>query len=149
VKHRTLERVEALTRSFMERRRHDEQRADADAQTALTEARNRLKARVDEIDQRRDLDAQAKQIMIRNVQETEERRLRMLEANIESDKNKRILASRETMEAQIGRIRGTIRAAAVLLPPCPVLLVGTAIFVKRKRREDSSARAVGRLRAPA
>jgi ABC-2 type transport system permease protein len=148
VPHRTLARVETQTRAFMERRRRDEQQADADAQTALTGARNRLKARVEDINQRRDLDTQAKQIMTRTLEETEDRRLRVLEANIESEKDKRILASRETMEAQVRRIRGTIRAIAVLLPPIPVLLLGVITFVKRKRREDAGMRAVGRLKEP-
>ena len=146
VKHRTLERVETQTRSFVERRTREEQQAEKDARAALDEARNRLKSRVQEIDARRDLDAQAKEIMARNLQETEERRLRVLETTIDQEKNAKIQASRETMEAQVRRIRSAIRTVAVLLPPIPVLLVGATIFVRRERRERENARVLRRLR---
>ncbi len=148
VRLRALERVERETRAFMERRMRDEQKADADAQAALAEARNRLKGRIDDLNRRSDLDDQAKQAMVNNLRETEERRFRLLEANIDAEKNRRILISRETMEAEVGRIRGEIRLIAVLVPPMPVLLLGAGIFIKRTRRENASARAVGRLRLP-
>jgi ABC-2 type transport system permease protein len=146
VKHRTLERVETQTRSFVERRTREEQQADKDARAALDDARTRLKSRVQEIEARRDFDAQAKEIMARNLQETEERRLRVLETTIDQEKNAKIQASRETMEAQVRRIRSTIRTVAVLLPPIPVVLVGATIFVRRERRERENARALRRLR---
>ena len=144
--HRSLDRVEAQTRGFMERRTREEQQAEKEAQGALEAARNRLKSRVQEIEARRDLDAQAKQIMARNVEEVETRRLRVLSSNIDQEKSAKIQASRETMEAEIRRIRGTIRAMAVLLPPVPVVLLGVAFFVRRQRREREGARSVRRLR---
>src|SRR5439155_18454212 len=76
VRHRTLERVEAQTRRFVEQRARDDQQAEKDAQAALEDARARLKTRLQEIETRRDLDALARQIMTRNLQAAEERRLR-------------------------------------------------------------------------
>ncbi|HEV8317003.1 MAG TPA: Gldg family protein [Vicinamibacterales bacterium] len=146
VRHRTLERVEAQTRRFVEQRAREEQQAEKDAQAALEDARARLKTRVQEIESRRDLDALARQIMTRNVQAAEERRLRVLESNIATEKEAKVQASRETMEAEIRRIRGTIRLIAVLLPPVPVVLLGLVIFARRTRREREGARAAGRLR---
>lgn len=146
VRHRTLERVEAQTRRFVEQRAREEQQAEKDAQAALEDARARLKTRVQEIESRRDLDALARQIMTRNLQAAEQRRLRVLESNIATEREAKVQASRETMEAEIRRIRGTIRLIAVLLPPVPVLLLGLVIFTRRTRREREGARAVGRLR---
>jgi ABC-2 type transport system permease protein len=146
VRHRTLERVEAQTRRFVEQRTREEQQAEKDAQAALDEARSRLKTRVDAIESRRDLDALARQIMTRNLQAAEQRRLRVLESNIATEREATVQASRETMEAEIRRIRGTIRLIAVLLPPVPVLVLGLVIFARRRRREREGARAVGRLR---
>lgn len=146
VKYRTLERVEAQTRSFIERRSQEEQQAAADAEQALENARSALKKTVDEIAARPDLDAQAKQIMIRNVQETENRKLEVLSVNIQQARDARIQASRETMETAVRRIQGTIRTFAVLLPPLPVLILGIAIFVRRRKREREGALAMRRLR---
>jgi ABC-2 type transport system permease protein len=148
-RHRTLERVEAQTRTFMDRRAREEQQAQKDALAALDEARARLKKRVEDLNARTDLDAQAKQIMLRNLEETENRQLRVLESNITAARDAKIHASRETMEMAVRGIRTRIRTLAVLLPPVPVLLVGVALFVRRTRREREGSRAAGRIREAA
>ncbi len=145
-RHRTLERVEAQTAQFIEQRTADEQQAEADAEEALTEAQQRLNDRVAELQGRADIDAQTRQIMVRNLEEVENRRLEVLSANIETEKDARIQASRENMEAQIRRIQTSIKTFAILLPPVPVVLLGIAIFVRRKRREREGAAAAHRLR---
>ena len=145
-RHRTLERVEAQTAQFIEQRTAGEQQAEADAEEALTEAQQRLNDRVAELQGRADIDAQTRQIMVRNLEEVENRRLEVLSANIETEKDARIQASRENMEAQIRRIQTSIKTFAILLPPVPVVLLGIAIFVRRKRREREGAAAAHRLR---
>jgi len=148
-KHRTLERVEAQTNRFMEQRAREDQQAEKEARGAIDAARDRLKKRISSVETRQDLDIQAKQIMLRNLEETENRQLRVLQTNIEDAKNSKIRASREEMEIQVGRIRTRIRVLAVLLPPLPVLLAGVAVFLRRLRREHAAARKMGRLRADA
>ena len=145
-RHRTLERVEAQTAQFIEQRTADEQQAEADAEAALTEAQQRLNDRVAELQGRNDIDAQTRQIMVRNLEEVENRRLEVLSANIENEKDTRIQASRENMEAQIRRIQTSIKTFAILLPPVPVVMLGIAIFIRRKRREREGAAAADRLR---
>lgn len=145
-RHRTLERLEAQTRTFMDRRTREEQQAQKDALTALEDARSRLNTRIESLNARTDLDAQARQIMVRNLEETENRQLRVLERSIAEARDAKIRASRETMEGEIRSIRTRIRSLAVLLPPVPVLLIGVAVFVRRTRREHDAARATGRMR---
>ncbi len=149
LRYRTLERVEAQTRTFMQRRAQQEQQAQAEARTALEEARSRLERRTEELNARTDLDLIARQILVRNVEETENRRLRVLETNIAQARDIKITASREDMEAEVRRIRTRIRALALLVPPLPVLALGGWVFLRRKRRERNSTAATGRLRASA
>ena len=145
-KHRTLERVEAQTAQFVEQRTREEQQAEEDAEQALTDAQDRLNERVAEVQNRTDIDAQAKQIMARNLEEVENRRLAVLSANIETEKNTTIRASLERMETQTRRIQSTIKTFAILSPPVPVFALGVWMFVRRQRHEREGAAAARRLR---
>ena len=145
-RHRTLEAVEAQTAEFIEQRTLDQQRAEEEAAQALTDAQNRLNERVAEVQDRTDIDAQAKQIMARTLEEVENRRLSVQSANIETEKATENRASLERMETQIRRIQSSIKTFAILLPPVPVFALGVWTFVRRQRREREGAAAARRLR---
>jgi len=146
VQHRTLTTVEARTRAYAEQRAVEEQQATADAQTALADAQQRLDARVGEVQSRTDLDATTKQIMARNLQEAESRRFDAAKATIEAARDTKIDASKEQMETQVRRIQSSIKTLAGLLPPIPVFVLGTLVFMRRQRREREGAAAARRLR---
>lgn len=146
VRHRTLERVERQIRTFIERRAREEQQANADAQAALSGAQENLRKMAEQIAGRSDLDAQAKELLVRNIEASESRKFDVLRANIEQAKDAKIQGSRENMEAEVRQIRSAIRTTAVFVPPLPVFIVGLVIFVRRQRRERAGAAALRRLR---
>jgi len=147
LKHRTLEKVENRTSEFVERRLAEEAEAEDQAQQALAGAQGRLDAKVAALRGREDLDEQARQIMTRNLQEVESRRFEVIKANIESNKQATVAASKENMEAAIRDIQTNIKSLAVALPPIPVLIIALITFVKRRRREHEGALASRRLRS--
>ena len=140
-RHRTLERVEAQTARFNEQLTQEEQQAEEDADQAIEDAQARLDVRVEALRSRADIDAQTMQIMVRNLEGVENRRLEVLSANIEAEKETRIQASRENMESQIRQIQTSIQTFAVLLPPVPVFVLGVVILLRRRRREREGAAA--------
>ena len=148
-RHRTLERFEAQTRDFAERRAREEQQAEREARKATDAGRSRFAKQAEAVNARTDLDPVAKQITLQNVQENENRQLSVLQTKITEAKDARIRASRETMEIQVQDIRTRIRALAVLVPPLPVLFMGVVIFVLRRRRERDGERSLRRLREAA
>jgi ABC-2 type transport system permease protein len=134
-RHRTLEAVEARTRAYETQRLEEMRVAEATADTRLKEAQARLDKAVKEIEERRDLDDQAKQVMIANVQAVENRRFQVSRTTIEDEKQRQIEVSRADMENSIRGIQSTIKLMAVLLPPIPAVLLFLIVSVKRLARE--------------
>lgn len=134
-RHRTLEAVEARTRTYEAQRLREIQTAEAMAEQRLKEAQARLDRAVREIEQRTDLDEQTRRIMIANVQSVENRRLQVARANIEDEKQRQIENSRAEMESAVRRIQNTIKLLAVALPPVPAFLLFLVISARKLQRE--------------
>jgi ABC-2 type transport system permease protein len=134
-KHRTLEAVEARTRDYEAQRMQETQQAEASADMRLKEAQARLDRAVRDVEKRTDLDDQAKETMISNLQAVETRRLQVTRSNIDEEKQRQIEASRADMENSIRGIQNTIKLMAVALPPIPALAVFLLVSVRRLRRE--------------
>jgi ABC-2 type transport system permease protein len=134
-KHRTLEAVEAKTRAYETQRTQDMQQAEATADARLKEAQARLDKAVKEIEQRKDLDEQAKEVMIANVQAVESRRFQVARTTIEDEKQHQIDVSRADMENSVRGIQNTIKLLAVVLPPIPAVLLFLIVSIRRIARE--------------
>jgi ABC-2 type transport system permease protein len=147
VRHRTLTTVEKKVRTYAEERAVEQQQAELEAQRALSQAQQRLDQKISEVGQRTDLDEQTKNIMARNLQEVENRRLEAAKATIEAERDTKIDHSKEVMESQVRSIQSNIKTLAGLLPPIPVFALGVVIFVKRRQREKEGAAAARRLRS--
>ena len=146
VQYRTLTTVEARTRAYADKRAKEEQQAQAEAQSAMAEAQQHLDGKVAELSGRSDLDATTKQIMARNLQESETRKFDASKAAIEADRDAKVERSKEDMESQVRRIQSGIKTLAGLLPPIPVFAMGIYIFMRRQRREREGTAAARRLR---
>jgi ABC-2 type transport system permease protein len=149
-RHRTLEAVEARTHAYETQRLEQMRQAEAIAGARLKEAQARLDKSVKEIEDRKDLDDQSKQVMISNAQAVENRRLQVARANIEDEKQRQIDAARADMENSIRGIQNTIKLMAVLLPPIPAVVLFLLVSIRRVARERigvSTDRLVEEVRA--
>ncbi len=134
--HRTLETVEARTRSYEEDRLEETRRAEQEAEEKLNAAQARLDEAVKALQDRTDLDAQTKRIMISNQERIENRRLTVARSNIEDEKERLIERARGDMEAAVRGIQNTIKMVAVALSPVPAFLLFLFVTVKRREREQ-------------
>lgn len=132
---RTLEAVEAKTRAYEAQRLEESRQAEATADSRLKEAQARLDKAVHDIEERKDLDDQAKQVMIADVQAVENRRFQVARTTIEDEKQRQIDSSRADMETSIRGIQNTIKLMAVILPPIPAVLLFLVVSLKRLARE--------------
>ena len=134
--HRTLATVEARTRSYEEERLEETRRAEQEAEEKLSAAQSRLDAAVEKLQDRTDLDAQTKRIMIANQERIENRRLAVARSKIEDEKERLIEAARGDMEGAVRGIQNTIKLLAVALSPVPAFLLFLFVTVKRRKREQ-------------
>ncbi len=134
--HRTLATVEARTRSYEEERLEGTRRAEQEAEEKLSAAQARLDAAVATLQDRTDLDAQTKRIMIANQERIENRRLTVARSNIEDEKERLIETARGDMEGAVRGIQNTIKLLAVALSPVPAFLLFLFVTVKRRQREQ-------------
>lgn len=140
-KHRTLTAVESLTHGHNEKRLEQVAVAENEAKLRLEQAQEALDRRVEEVRSRTDLDERTKQIMVRTVQEAEQRKLDQAKAGIEDQKDREIEISEAEMDRAVRSIQGRIRILAVALPPIPALLLGIWVFLSRMKREKQGVSA--------
>lgn len=138
VTHRTLTRFEDQTREFIKAAAEEAKIAERQADEKLKTAQKRLDERVREIESRKDLDDQTKDIMIANVQEVENRRLVVEKAKIDDEKKAAINESRIESRSNIRKIENRFRFLAILLPPIPSMILGIWVLGRRLARENAA-----------
>ncbi len=139
VRHRTLTLLEEQTKGYIDASQKETKAAEDEAATKLTEAQKRLDAKVAALKTQTDTDAQSKSVQLDRLQEVESRRLTVERTNIEDAKRRRTADSKAVMETKVREIQTRVRAAAVLLPPLPALILGAIILAVRLGRENRGA----------
>jgi len=121
---RTLTEIEKEKNIFINERLKQEEQAEKEKQDALQAARKRFADQRKKIEEDVSLDPNTKSMMVRNLLETEERRLEVQEANLERAKNEKIQEYRAIAERKIRDAENSFRIKAVLFPPVPAILLG-------------------------
>lgn len=136
--HRTLERIEAQSKEFVDKFQRETKDAEDQARQQLDLAQDSLNKEVSAVRARKDLDDRTKEIMLANLEEVANRRLDVQKAKIEDDKRRKILESKGESEQNIRQIRNHVRELAFLefLPP---VALGLFVWGLRVRRENYGA----------
>jgi ABC-2 type transport system permease protein len=137
--HRTLLRVEAQSKQFIEQRQKETKDAEDAAKEKLGQAQKRLDQQVEAVRARKDIDERAKEIRLITLQEVANRRLDVEKTNIEDEKRRKIQESKAETEQQVRAIQNQIRVLATFVPPMPALVLGLLVFFVRFGRENKGA----------
>ncbi len=138
-RHRTLTTLEAEAKKFIDQSQAEQKKAEDNAKEQLEQARNRLNEAVEKIRQSTEYDEKTKESMVRYRERVEQRRLDIVEDEIEAEKDQAIELSRARREEAIASIENRIRSQAVVLTPLPALILGGIVFFVRSRRENRGA----------
>ena len=136
--HRTLTRVEAQKRGFLEEANRAEAKSDSEASAELAKRREELGKRVKEIQENEELDPIAKAQMLKAAQQAEQQRFSLAEAQIEQRKNDEIRKIRAQTNRQIKSLESGIRSWATWLPAVPAMLMGLIVFFQRASAEKAN-----------
>jgi ABC-2 type transport system permease protein len=148
-KYRRLDKVDQLKEDERGAREQQTEAANKSAEAELEEAKKSLEAAVDTIEQRSDLDATTKQIMLKSAEQTENRRLVARTEAIEREKRKAVGKVETRYQRESREIEDRIRIVSVLVPPIPALLLGGFIYARKRRREHDAIPQTRRTGAPA
>jgi uncharacterized membrane protein YqiK len=102
----------------------------------LEAAKERYNKAKEKIKQDTELDPRTKSIRLEMIQEDEQRRVAVAEANIENAKQKKIEEAKARSQRDIRTIEGRIQTCAVILPMVPVVLLGMFVFFGRMAAEN-------------
>ena len=130
-RHRTLTTVESLVQKSKDAEAEASEKAERDAKKDLETVVAALQKKIDEIEERSDLDPRQKQIQKRIAEEDKIRENDVRKANIENEKNKTIKRLKDQTQREVNGITGYLRALAFFLPPIPPLLLGLFVYLRR------------------
>ncbi|MSR40037.1 MAG: hypothetical protein EXS02_14505 [Planctomycetes bacterium] len=141
---RKLTRVENSQVAFEAAWAKERDAAEKEATASLRKAQVRLDEAVKKIKEAKDLDDQAKEVQIAQVEKVENRRLDLDKSRIDSDKNSRIEMAAHVRDLARRSIHTVYRSATLALAVLPALAVGILVFFRRRSREAAIVPA-GRL----
>lgn len=142
---RTLLAVEARTAEFKKQRAEQEEAANKKAQEELEAARARFTEDRKKIEEDKTLDDRTREVMLRNIQATEQRKLDVSQVNIERQKASDVDQIKAQTNRRIRATENRIMWAAVLIPPIPAVILGLVVLSMRltnERRDIASERRV-------
>ena len=134
---RKLEAVEYAQRDFESSWIKAKETAEDAAKKELDEAQARLDDAVKALKENQELDAQAKEIRIQELEEKENRKLELSKAQIENDKATKIEVARHDRDSQKRALYNSYRIGMMVFSILPALGFGIATFLRRRAREGA------------
>lgn len=136
--YRRMTTMDALTRAADDKRNAEIEAANAKAEAELKGAQEALDAAVKKVQDDASLDETTKAVLLKSREEAENRRLAAKREQIERDKARALKATENERDKAVESVRARVRVLASALPLLPPILLGFAIWMRRRSREVMS-----------
>jgi ABC-2 type transport system permease protein len=133
---RTLERIDAERKQFVNNAQKDVREAETRAEETLAAARKRMQDEIDKLRNDKSIDAGRLEARLRLLEETENRKLSLQEKEINRERDENIRKSKAESEQKIRAIERRSQIWSWVLPPVPAILVGIIMFFVRLTDEQ-------------
>ena len=134
---RKLTAVEDAQREFEDEWQKEKEAAEEAAKESLDKAQQRLDDAVAKIREDQNLDQQAKEVKIVEVQQNENRKFELEKAQIEDRKKRRLEEAQHDRDAARTGIHDRYRLITMLLAAVPGILLGLLTYLRRTMRASS------------
>jgi ABC-2 type transport system permease protein len=137
LKDRRLESIERETNVFVQERETAEKDARKSAEDELAVVQKRFDEQLKKIREDNTIDDRAKQRLLRNLEETENKRLEVTQRDIDRKRDQLISDVKSRSERKIRDIKEQTRLIATLISSLPAILFGSLILLSRMVKEKS------------
>ncbi|HEY8375380.1 MAG TPA: hypothetical protein VIK91_02775, partial [Nannocystis sp.] len=136
--YRRMTTMDALTKAADDKRNAEIETANAKAEAELKAAQDALDAAVKKVQDDTSLDETTKAVLLKSREEAENRRLAAKREQIEREKARALKATENERDKAVEAVRARVRLLASALPILPPILLGFAIWMRKRMREAES-----------
>jgi ABC-type uncharacterized transport system involved in gliding motility auxiliary subunit len=135
---RTLEYVENQTRDMRAKLSQDEEAAEKSMDESLDKARDELRAKIEELQKRTDLDSRSKDVLLKQLEEDLNRKLAIKEDTLERQKNDKIRKAALEMRREIRQVETQVQIWSWVMPAILPICFGLLFLGIRQMGESQS-----------
>jgi ABC-2 type transport system permease protein len=133
--YRTLTAVEKQTEAARAGANEERQKFIKQFEEKRAEEQAKLDKRLEELNQRKDMDSMQMLQEVAQAQQAGQNRLNTAIAEMEKDRDRQIEMIEKKLNLHVRKVQDRYKLAAVLLPAVPPLLVGLFVFARRRAME--------------
>jgi ABC-2 type transport system permease protein len=134
--HRLLEKIEEATEEQRKKSLEDREKWVDEARQEIEKAQADFNKKIDELENRTDLDPRVRMQMLERERIRLERKRDVDISRLEKDRDRRLKQSDRELASKIRGVQDRYKLLAVLLPPIPPVLLAFFVFFHRRKAEQ-------------
>lgn len=133
--HRTLTKIDEATLEYRRNAAKQEEEFVGSIQEKIDAAQTAYNEKMDAVDKRTDLTALQREILRRQIEIDEQRKLQREVTNLEQTRRREVKKIEYGLEQNVRSVQDLYKMIAIVLPPIPPLLLAVWVFFRRREAE--------------